>query len=189
MDSRDDKCGEQSTQGSQNPDSENWCPICKTVSPNRALTDTCGHEFCFDCLKQWSNEHNSCPVCRQTYNKIITNIGPNGVFDEIPVRQPIERLFISLNQILHDLELLFIERLQELKDSITSVEQSLQTLKALLTHLQTNWEQLCTARNGHTSHSNTQPIVAETDSSESLGHNSSQSNEISSPKSKKKRDV
>ena len=60
------------------------CPICKGEVMDRALTDTCLHEFCLKCLKDWSEiPHNTCPVCRQTYRNIISNIKSNDVFDQI----------------------------------------------------------------------------------------------------------
>ena len=194
MDSSDNKSGEQSSEGSEF-ESQIWCPICKTMCSGRALTHPCGHQFCFDCLNQWSAEHNSCPVCRQTYHKILTNFRPNGLFDEIPVRQPVEHLLRTMSQMITELEILFAERLRQLKESILSVEQSLQTLKALVRELEESWAQNNSRINGQTSvpsngqsvDMSSESIITEMDSTDSLGQNSVENNEISSPKPKKQK--
>src|SRR5260370_40210086 len=36
-------------------------------------TDTCGHEFCLNCINTWSQNHYTCPKCRQHYFNIINN--------------------------------------------------------------------------------------------------------------------
>jgi len=63
------------------------CPICMNPVTDRALTDTCLHEFCVKCIKEWTDtQHNMCPVCRQKYTKIISNIESNEIFTEIDVK-------------------------------------------------------------------------------------------------------
>ena len=63
------------------------CPICLTAISNRALTDTCSHEFCFECISQWSTNHNRCPICRQTYTNIKYNIVSDQTFEQMVVAQ------------------------------------------------------------------------------------------------------
>ena len=30
----------------------------------------CSHLFCFDCISQWSDKENSCPLCKAKFTKI-----------------------------------------------------------------------------------------------------------------------
>ncbi|XP_054161630.1 E3 ubiquitin-protein ligase COP1-like [Oppia nitens] len=57
------------------------CPICLVLVSNRSLTDTCLHEFCYECLHEWSANKNRCPVCRQIYHNIIHNIKSGNQYD------------------------------------------------------------------------------------------------------------
>jgi len=50
----------------------NTCPIC---SDRYCIGDDvvrleggCGHAFHFNCLKEWMNAHNNCPMCRREYS-------------------------------------------------------------------------------------------------------------------------
>ena len=67
------------------------CPICLAVVSNRSLTDTCLHEYCFECLKEWSVNHNRCPVCRSIYRYIVFNILSEEVFERLPVEEQLDR--------------------------------------------------------------------------------------------------
>ena len=66
------------------------CPICLATIKNKALTDPCLHEFCFDCISEWSTNHSRCPICRQTYSNIRYNFVSNETFDLLPVQQQLE---------------------------------------------------------------------------------------------------
>ena len=62
------------------------CPICLEV-PNTedvARLDGCTHEFCRDCVTQWSETHNICPLCRTRFNTIESS----GVLQRVPNRRP-----------------------------------------------------------------------------------------------------
>ncbi|EPY50045.1 ubiquitin-protein ligase E3 [Schizosaccharomyces cryophilus OY26] len=48
------------------------CPIC-TETLQRPFTTSCGHTYCYECLKSWLKESKSCPTCRQ---KIHTQPSP-----------------------------------------------------------------------------------------------------------------
>jgi len=43
------------------------CVICLTnyVIKSKVIKISCGHEFHFDCLKQWFHKNSSCPKCRK----------------------------------------------------------------------------------------------------------------------------
>ena len=58
------------------------CPICLATNRNRALTDPCSHEFCLDCISEWSANHNRCPICRQTYYYVRYNFVSDEKFDQ-----------------------------------------------------------------------------------------------------------
>ncbi|XP_054160012.1 uncharacterized protein LOC128958221 [Oppia nitens] len=74
------------------------CLICLKVMTNRSLTDTCLHQFCYECLRKWSSDGNClCPVCRQNYKNIIHNIVSADQYDREPVVQTVEQ---SMNAII-----------------------------------------------------------------------------------------
>ena len=64
------------------------CPVCQNTIVNRALTDTCLHEFCFECLRESSLHNNSCPHCRTQYSNIIHDIQSNSQFQQTRVNDP-----------------------------------------------------------------------------------------------------
>jgi E3 ubiquitin-protein ligase SHPRH len=43
---------------------ENNCVICQSSFEIGVLT-VCGHQYCKDCLRQWWNDHRTCPVCKR----------------------------------------------------------------------------------------------------------------------------
>jgi hypothetical protein len=46
-------------------DQELKCDICKEPLQSPVSLSTCNHTFCKECIKQWFNQKNSCPTCRQ----------------------------------------------------------------------------------------------------------------------------
>ncbi|GKY97832.1 hypothetical protein MPSEU_000741300 [Mayamaea pseudoterrestris] len=54
------------------PDNGSDCCICMTCpeSQQRSAVDGCDHQFCFDCIAKWSNQENSCPLCKARFTKI-----------------------------------------------------------------------------------------------------------------------
>ena len=56
--------------GSEQPQD---CPICmeKVNDGQTCFTNTCKHQFCYQCLTLWSKEHNYCPLCRQLFTIMI----------------------------------------------------------------------------------------------------------------------
>ena len=47
------------------------CAVClkKSIFPSRP--NRCSHKFCYRCIKLWSNEKKSCPICRRNFERII----------------------------------------------------------------------------------------------------------------------
>jgi len=39
------------------------CPICRDTL-NKYITTNCGHNFHAECLNDWLEKHNNCPMCR-----------------------------------------------------------------------------------------------------------------------------
>ncbi len=53
-------------------DKKNICPIClSSLSIRKARPSICKHIFCFNCIKIWSKEKKSCPLCRKSFLNII----------------------------------------------------------------------------------------------------------------------
>ncbi|XP_054159834.1 putative uncharacterized protein DDB_G0286901 [Oppia nitens] len=73
------------TQPNHNENIPLQCPVCHNHIDNRSLTDTCLHEFCYNCLLEASHTNNRCPVCRQEYNNIIHNIQSENHFQQTPI--------------------------------------------------------------------------------------------------------
>ena len=53
----------------QRSENEN-CSICLSKNKIFAEIDSCVHKFCFRCVKKWSKIENSCPICKERFNKI-----------------------------------------------------------------------------------------------------------------------
>ena len=45
-------------------DEELVCPICKGVLQSASYAPNCEHAFCTDCIKEWLNQHQTCPLDR-----------------------------------------------------------------------------------------------------------------------------
>jgi len=47
------------------------CPICiSKIETESARINCCNHIFCFDCIKDWSERANQCPLCKKRFSKI-----------------------------------------------------------------------------------------------------------------------
>lgn len=45
------------------------CPICLSSLSKIKRKLPCGHLFCFNCIYEWENMNNTCPLCRQCLGK------------------------------------------------------------------------------------------------------------------------
>ncbi|RWS01663.1 E3 ubiquitin-protein ligase Topors-like protein [Dinothrombium tinctorium] len=63
---KDDSCSRRS------PDAN--CPICLERIEDKSFANRCFHSFCKTCLVEWSKVKAECPVCRQTFDKILYNV-------------------------------------------------------------------------------------------------------------------
>jgi len=61
------------------------CGICRGIFVNPVTTHCCQQTYCFDCIRQWLNQHNTCPLDRKRLTihnlsrspRIVTNILSN----------------------------------------------------------------------------------------------------------------
>ncbi|XP_016114965.1 PHD and RING finger domain-containing protein 1-like [Sinocyclocheilus grahami] len=77
---------------SSDEDSEK-CPICLNSFHEQpvATPESCEHYFCLDCILEWSNNANSCPVDRIVFNDILLRKCYGGkVKKTIPVKKPVK---------------------------------------------------------------------------------------------------
>ncbi|XP_066557176.1 PHD and RING finger domain-containing protein 1 isoform X2 [Amia ocellicauda] len=75
---------------SSDEDSEK-CPICLNTFQEQAVgtPENCEHFFCLDCILEWSNNANSCPVDRKEYNNICLRSCYGGTIQKkISVQKP-----------------------------------------------------------------------------------------------------
>lgn len=61
------------------------CPICQDVPTQPYLLPSCGHSFCYSCIKYWFQCNPSCPVCRSVIGdaKPILNHSLKNVLDSL----------------------------------------------------------------------------------------------------------
>jgi len=50
---------------------DSQCVICITKTNN--CETNCGHDFCYSCITQWCDKHETCPMCRVTVSVISKN--------------------------------------------------------------------------------------------------------------------
>ncbi|OMJ69995.1 hypothetical protein SteCoe_32124 [Stentor coeruleus] len=46
------------------------CGICFDEIEFQGKINSCSHLFCFKCIKKWSDNENSCPICKSRFEKI-----------------------------------------------------------------------------------------------------------------------
>jgi len=56
-------------------DDEPNCAIClgKVSRTMGAVINSCSHEFCFECIGEWANVSNKCPLCKGTFTRISSS--------------------------------------------------------------------------------------------------------------------
>lgn len=47
------------------------CAICLDIIQTLANLDNCNHDFCKQCILQWSKNTNLCPLCKKEFKKIV----------------------------------------------------------------------------------------------------------------------
>mmetsp|Transcript_16352 Transcript_16352/g.27014 ORF Transcript_16352/g.27014 Transcript_16352/m.27014 type:complete len:196 (+) Transcript_16352:86-673(+) len=56
------------------------CAICRSEPSGSAIKLPCDHQFCFDCIREWSNTKNSCPLCYVKFSQLVT---PDGIVETV----------------------------------------------------------------------------------------------------------
>ncbi|CAH1397381.1 unnamed protein product [Nezara viridula] len=67
---------------------ESNCAICLEEFTNKSFTNSCLHQFCYNCLKEWSKIKPECPLCKQRFHTIIYNVRSLDDFEEYHVNAP-----------------------------------------------------------------------------------------------------
>ncbi|KAF8920342.1 hypothetical protein CPB85DRAFT_1248510 [Mucidula mucida] len=47
------------------------CAICLHTFSDRTLVPACAHEFCFDCILEWTGQSRKCPLCNQAIGEYL----------------------------------------------------------------------------------------------------------------------
>lgn len=65
-------------------DSIHICSICLDPITNekRCIAKYCMHQFCHDCLQQWLNNNNSCPLCKVQIQSVMYNLKSDFDYEE-----------------------------------------------------------------------------------------------------------
>ena len=60
------------TEGDKKPSAVEGCCICmcEVKSDDLAGISGCDHHFCFGCIEKWAERENTCPLCKNRFNKI-----------------------------------------------------------------------------------------------------------------------
>ena len=111
--------------GSDDNTIQNQCPICHNEITNRALTDSCLHEFCYQCLRQSSLHNNLCHHCWTLYSNIIHDIRSDTQFSRAPVSDPNDNPLALMSIVVNT-------RLVGLRDRLTVERQRLREEMRLL---------------------------------------------------------
>ncbi|KAK3844057.1 MAG: hypothetical protein J3R72DRAFT_489190 [Linnemannia gamsii] len=53
------------------------CTICLNTYEDRAVLESCHHEFCFSCILQWSTLSHTCPLCIRPFTSCMHEIKNN----------------------------------------------------------------------------------------------------------------
>lgn len=98
------KAGRSSPAGSKTPESttgchspgspigDDACPICLGSFTDKCAAGSCLHNFCLVCLKEWAKQRPVCPLCKQSFTKILYDIKSETDYKEwkVPVLYPNE---------------------------------------------------------------------------------------------------
>lgn len=62
-----------------------YCAICMGPVVQLALTNSCLHQFCFDCIAQWTTIAPECPLCRNEYQTVLCDIRTADEYRELQI--------------------------------------------------------------------------------------------------------
>lgn len=64
-----------------------YCGLCWLTIQKPTLTNTCLHQFCFDCLAMYTIVLTVCPICYQPYQSVLSDIRAPNVYCELTVAE------------------------------------------------------------------------------------------------------
>ena len=67
------------------PIKDDACPICLGSITDKCAAESCFHNFCFVCLKEWSKQKPVCPLCKQPFKKILYDIKSETDYKEFEI--------------------------------------------------------------------------------------------------------
>lgn len=62
-----------------------YCVICAGPVGPLALTNTCLHQFCFECIAQWTTITPECPLCKCSYQTVIYDVRSVDEYKELQI--------------------------------------------------------------------------------------------------------
>lgn len=78
------------------------CAICldRIVARGMSKLESCSHEYCLTCIREWAKSNNSCPLCKRKFHKIIQHSNKRVFAVSTPNKPspaPVADSFISLD--------------------------------------------------------------------------------------------
>eukprot|EP01129_Flabellula_baltica_P015029 TRINITY_DN7403_c0_g1_i1.p1 TRINITY_DN7403_c0_g1~~TRINITY_DN7403_c0_g1_i1.p1 ORF type:complete len:521 (+),score=40.98 TRINITY_DN7403_c0_g1_i1:8-1570(+) len=65
------------------------CSICFSVYEDPVLID-CGHSFCRGCIEQWTDQHSTCPLCRDNCTTLFPSFALKELVSKLVVKCPVK---------------------------------------------------------------------------------------------------
>ena len=100
------------------------CCICfeEPRANNIATLNGCNHEFCLDCVTEWAETNNVCPLCRAPFQSIESN----GVLQQVPDRLAAveEARLERLHRLLEQARAVRQEAIDVLDDALQNEEEA-----------------------------------------------------------------
>lgn len=83
------KASEKKEKALQSPSSTNkkTCTICFDEIKDQAILNRCSHEYCYECIRQWSDNSNKCPLCKAQYSYIIHFKNKKRIREKVKIRE------------------------------------------------------------------------------------------------------
>ncbi|XP_077295864.1 uncharacterized protein LOC143918066 isoform X2 [Arctopsyche grandis] len=81
------------------------CVICLGPFKNKSFTETCLHQFCFDCLVRWSKIKAECPLCKQPFKSIIHSVRSNDSYDKYDIAPPVPSHDLGLDEVSSEISM------------------------------------------------------------------------------------
>ncbi|XP_027495790.1 E3 ubiquitin-protein ligase Topors-like [Corapipo altera] len=58
------------------------CPICLGDLENATYVEVCQHCFCFICIREWAKLTETCPLCKQPFERLLHTVTADGNYEE-----------------------------------------------------------------------------------------------------------